>query len=115
MEISQNKKPSIFTNPVCVVLLALLCCALWGSATPFIKTGYKLLLPAENVESIILFAGMRFAAAGVLTVIIYSIIRRRFLYPRVENIPRVLYVSAFQTVLQPECQAEWRKSRNSPP
>ena len=100
MEISQNKKPSIFTNPVCVVLLALLCCALWGSATPFIKTGYKLLLPAENVESIILFAGMRFAAAGVLTVIIYSIIRRRFLYPRVENIPRVLYVSAFQTVLQ---------------
>ena len=100
MEISQTKKPSIFTNPVCVVLLALLCCALWGSATPFIKTGYKLLLPVENVESIILFAGMRFAAAGVLTVIIYSIIRRRFLYPRVENIPRVLYVSAFQTVLQ---------------
>lgn len=100
MEISQNKKPSIFTNPVCVVLLALLCCALWGSATPFIKTGYELLLPEKDVASTILFAGIRFAAAGVLTVIIYSVIRRRFLYPKTENIPRVLCVSAFQTVLQ---------------
>ena len=29
------------TSPWFIVLGALLCCALWGSATPFIKMGYK--------------------------------------------------------------------------
>jgi drug/metabolite transporter (DMT)-like permease len=32
--------------------------------------------------------------------LIYSIARRKFLYPKKENIPRVLTVSAFQTVIQ---------------
>ena len=100
MEISNNRKSNVFTNPVCVVLLSLLCCALWGSATPFIKTGYELLLPQKDVASTILFAGIRFTFAGVLTVIIYSVLRRQVLYPTRENIPRVLCVSAFQTVLQ---------------
>jgi len=100
MEIS-NEKQSIFRNPIVVVICALICCALWGSATPFIKTGYKLLLPLENhVPSIILFAGIRFTLAGVITVIIYSIGRRKILYPKGENLPRVLLVGLFQTVVQ---------------
>ena len=37
---------------------------------------------------------------GRSTVIIFSIARRKLLYPKLENIPRVLTVSAFQTVIQ---------------
>ena len=43
---------------------------------------------------------MRFTLAGIFTVIIFSIARRKLLYPKLENIPRVLTVSAFQTVIQ---------------
>ena len=99
MEIT-NEKQSVFKKPVVVVICALICCALWGSATPFIKTGYELLLPEKDVPSTILFAGIRFAMAGIITVLIYSVARRRVLYPRTENIPRVLLVALFQTVVQ---------------
>lgn len=90
----------LLTNPVFLSLIALFCCALWGSATPFIKIGYALILPHGGVPSTILFAGIRFTLAGILTVLIYSIARRRFLFPRRQNLPRVLTVSAFQTVIQ---------------
>ena len=95
-----QKKPSIFQNPIVLILSALLCCALWGSATPFIKTGYELLLPEKDVPSTILFAGVRFTLAGILTVLIYSVTRRKVIYPKKENLPRVLIIAAFQTVIQ---------------
>ena len=66
-------KKNFYTNPFFVMAAALLCCALWGSATPFIKIGYSLILPEKNTASTILFAGIRFALAGILTVVIYSI------------------------------------------
>ena len=98
MEIKE--KESIFARPIVLILGALLCCALWGSATPAIKTASALLIPVSSVPSTILFAGIRFTAAGIITVLIYSIARRKFLYPKKENIAKVLTVSAFQTVIQ---------------
>ena len=74
MEI-QRKKQSIFSNALVMTIVAMLCCALWGSASPAITTGYKL-LRVEGVASIMLFAGMRFFLAGILTVIIFSIAER---------------------------------------
>lgn len=97
MEKTQNK---IFTNTIFVVVAALLCCALWGSATPFIKIGYQLILPDKNVASTILFAGIRFTFAGLITILIYSIARKKFLYPKKENLKRVATVSCFQTIIQ---------------
>ena len=79
--------------------MALLCCALWGSATPAIKTGYKL-LAVEGVPSIMLFAGIRFFLAGIFTVIIFSIARKKLLFPKKENWGKVLTVGAVQTVIQ---------------
>ena len=96
---TDNKKQSIFQSPLVLTLLALLCCALWGSATPAIKTGYRL-LQVEGVASIMLFAGIRFFLAGVLTVVIFSIARGKLLFPKRENVGRVLKVSAVQTVIQ---------------
>ncbi len=94
-----DKKQSVFQNPIVRTLIALLCCALWGSATPAIKTGYNL-LEVSGVPSIMLFAGVRFFLAGVFTVIIFSVSRREFLFPKRKNLGKVLTVSAFQTVIQ---------------
>ena len=95
-----QKNSKIFTNAIFVTCAALLCCALWGSATPFIKIGYELILPKKDVASTILFAGTRFMLAGLLTILIYSIARKRFLYPKKENISKVVIISCFQTVIQ---------------
>ena len=98
MEI-ERKKQSVFSNALIMTLIALLCCALWGSATPAIKIGYKL-LDVEGVASIMLFAGMRFFLAGIFTVIIFSTAERKFLFPQKKNIGRILFVSVFHTIIQ---------------
>ena len=90
----------IYTNTIFVTLLALLCTALWGSATPFIKTGYELMLPAKDVPSTLLFAGTRFAFAGLITVLIYSVARKKFLVPKTENFGKIALVACFQTIIQ---------------
>lgn len=95
-----DKSNKFFKNRLVVALGAILCCALWGSATPFIKMGYLLMLPVRNTASTILFAGIRFSFAGFLTILIYSIARRKFLYPKKESIGKVATVSCFQTVIQ---------------
>ena len=101
----QTEKNKLFTNPVFVVLAACLCCALWGSATPFIKLGYRIIYAdfvdcKPDIPSTLLFAGVRFALAGVITVIIYSIARRRMLYPKPQNLGRIGLVALVQTVVQ---------------
>ena len=99
-EKDMTPKKTIYQNSIFVTLAATLCCALWGSATPFIKIGYELILPEQNVASTILFAGVRFFLAGVLTVLIYSVARRKLLYPKRKNLHKVALVSLFQTVIQ---------------
>ncbi len=97
-----KRQGGFFKNPLIVALFATLCCALWGSATPFIKTGYKLMFPegGPDVQSTILFAGIRFALAGFITIVIYSIARKKWLYPKRENLGRVGIVAVFQTIIQ---------------
>ena len=67
-------KEGFFKNPMVVIITALLCTALWGSATPFINLGYDFCLDPVakrgDVPSIMLFAGTRFILAGLLTIII---------------------------------------------
>ena len=90
----------LFSNMIFVTFAALLCCALWGSATPFIKIGSALMIPPRHVPSTMLFAGVRFTFAGILTILIYSIARREFLYPKRENVGKVALVGSVQTVIQ---------------
>lgn len=85
-----------------MVPLALLCCFLWGSAFPMVKTGYELFGVAENdTASQILFAGMRFALAGILVIIFGSAIAKKPLYPKTKSeAGHILVLALFQTVLQ---------------
>lgn len=93
---------SKLTKPYIMVPLALLCCFLWGSAFPMVKTGYQL-FSIEEADSFsqILFAGMRFSLAGVLVIIFGSVLSKKLLVPknRAEIIHSVI-LCIFQTVLQ---------------
>ena len=66
---------STLQRPMVICLLAAFCCLLWGSAFPAVKIGYGLLSisSADSAEQLI-FAGLRFLFAGVVTVLYPSLI-----------------------------------------
>lgn len=95
------KKEKLLTNGWVVAIGAIISCALWGSAFPCIKIGYKLLnIAADDVSTQILFAGVRFTLAGVLSIVFESIIERRVLLPKKSSIGNVLKLCMMQTVIQ---------------
>lgn len=89
----------LFRKPIVICLLALICCALWGSAFPCVKIGYDL-LKIETTGSQILFAGYRFFGAGVLTFLMGCVIEKRVLSLKKSAIPYVAGIGIFQTTLQ---------------
>lgn len=94
-----DKKFLTKTPVVCV--LAILCCILWGSATPSIKKGYELFAIASgDTATQILFAGMRFVLAGSLVILFGSIINRKILKPQKSSTPMILKLAMVQTILQ---------------
>lgn len=95
-----NSKKSI-QNEIKVVLGALLCCTLWGSAFPGIKIGYRLWqIESSDTFLIILFAGIRFLLAGLLVILFASVMNKRFLFPKKKELPQILLLSLFQTIGQ---------------
>ena len=96
---SDNKE--FITKPLGIGALACLCCLLWGSATPAIKIGYEWFgIGAGDVASRILFAGIRFVLAGVLTVVFGSIIAGKPLIPRKSSWGMICKLGMVQTVFQ---------------
>ena len=60
-------KTSIFQRPVWVVVFALTAAVAWGWAFPLIKVGFSAFgITADMTGSKMLFAGIRFAAAGLI-------------------------------------------------
>ena len=89
------------TKSIVVWIGAMICCALWGSAFPCIKIGYRLMqIGAGDTASQILYAGCRFTLAGILTILIGSLLQRRFLLPKRDELPKVAWLSLLQTILQ---------------
>ncbi|MDD3402360.1 MAG: DMT family transporter [Hespellia sp.] len=80
---------------------AFICCFLWGSAFPCIKIGYELFqIPAHDTSTQILFAGYRFTLAGILTIILGSLISKKLLLPKKESLPKIIKLCLLQTVAQ---------------
>ena len=96
-----KKRENILQKSGVAALIAIFCCLLWGSAFPSIKAGYQLFaIPSEDTPAQILFAGIRFALAGVMVIIAGSILQKRFLKPSKKAIPKVLKLCLLQTVIQ---------------
>ncbi len=78
--------------------LACLCCVLWGSAFPCIKIGYSFFgIESGDYSSQILFAGIRFTLAGMLTIAFGSIMQKEFLVPKKTSWKYAVVLSLVQT------------------
>ncbi|MEQ8199562.1 MAG: DMT family transporter [Clostridiaceae bacterium] len=90
-----------FTRKLNVLILALICCFLWGSAYPSIKIGYEIfkILPAD-IPSKLLFAGYRFTLAGILVLVCFSFMNKTIEFPGKNQLPQFILLGFFQTTLQ---------------
>lgn len=95
------QKKNTLTKTGIVALLACVCCILWGSAIPVIKTGYRLMeVDAADTASQIEFAGVRFTLAGLLVLIFASIREKKVLIPDRTILKYAVPVCLAQTVGQ---------------
>lgn len=95
-----EKSKKYFTNNKNILIMAIICTMLWGSAFPSVKIGYKLFDIASSVEGQILFAGIRFTFAGILTIITACIFNKKFVKPEKENIKSIAILGIIQTTIQ---------------
>ncbi|MCP1184246.1 DMT family transporter [Paenibacillus sp. 1781tsa1] len=97
----ENQKPSKFSDPIFVMLIASLCCLLWGSAYPSIKLGYIAfnILP-EDIASKYVFAGYRFTLAGLLLLLLSRIVRKEKLQLSRPQWASLIMLGILQTGLQ---------------
>lgn len=97
-----EEKKSIWNRTWFIVIIATICCLLWGSAFPCIKIGYKLFnISGNSSSSQILFAGIRFALSGIMVILAGSIIFKKFLFPNsLKSLLYCIFLSLFQTIGQ---------------
>lgn len=89
-----------FTHPIGKPLAAVGATLLWGSAFPLIKLSYEHMdIHRHETYEQMLFAGYRFALAGLLILLAMAAIRIKF-ERNFRSLVRVAKVSVFQTVLQ---------------
>ncbi len=89
-----------YTRPATVLVLASVCCLLWGSAYPAIKQGYALfgIGPGETGTQIV-FAGWRFTLAGLLLLAVTGVRRQPVLLPLRLHVGPLLLLGVTQTTL----------------
>lgn len=87
-----------------LILPAILCAALWGSAAPCVKLGYTLFeIPSNETFSKLVFAGWRFTFSGILTLIFSFFAGYKPLLPNKNNIRPILIICLFQSMIQYVC------------
>ena len=97
----QSKTNSMLSRPLVVMLLASLCCLLWGSAIPFINLGYRYFaIDGSDTATQILFGGCRFFLAGILTILFESVAQKRIALPKKTSWGNVVKLSLAQTIIQ---------------
>ncbi|MDU3580288.1 MAG: DMT family transporter [Clostridium butyricum] len=94
-------REKFYTNRRNIVLLATLCCFLWGSAYPAIKGGYELFnISGGDIPSKLIFAGYRFALAGIIVLWVQIISKKNIFVLNKKEIFQVTLLGIFQTTLQ---------------
>lgn len=94
-------REKFYTNRRNIVLLATLCCILWGSAYPAIKGGYTLFNIAGNdIPSKLIFAGYRFALAGIIVLAVQIANKQNIFIIKGKLIGQVILLGFCQTTIQ---------------
>ncbi|SFC32314.1 DMT family transporter [Clostridium uliginosum] len=94
-------KTKFYTNRKNIVLLATLCCALWGSAYPAVKVGYSLFnIGSNDIGSKLIFAGYRFAFAGLLVLLLEKTKKKNIFNFSAKQFGQVALLGSTQTAIQ---------------
>lgn len=94
-------KEDFFTNKKIIIIFAMICCFLWGSAYPAIKIGYEVFNIAENdLSSKIMFAGYRFVLAGIIVLVLAIILKKKVFKLNKKQIIQLIVLGITQTTLQ---------------
>lgn len=89
------------TDKKVIIILATICCLLWGSAFPGVKAGYSLFKIASNdIPSKFVFAGYRFTLAGMIVLIIASLTGKNILILNKRNALQIITLGLTQTTIQ---------------
>ena len=98
---AETRRTDFLSGTTGMLLAAIVANLLWGSAPSCIKLGYRYFdVAGDDVLSQILFAGVRFALAGALTILIGSLPGRRMLLPKRGSGGMILSLAMMQTVIQ---------------
>lgn len=83
------------------MLVATLCCMLWGSAYPAIKNGYELFsIATDDIPGKMVFAGYRFLLAGLVLLVMGRLGGRRITGLGVRRLGQLTLLGLTQTALQ---------------
>lgn len=92
---------TLFRKKWVVVVTAIFCAVLWGSAFPVLKTGYaELQMETSDTISKIVFAGMRFFLAGLMLVIGMFFVKRKNLMVTKRQFLILIVFGIIQTAIQ---------------
>lgn len=95
------KTNKIHSNIFFVSAVAVFCTLLWGTAFPCIKIGYGLFhIGSGDIPSTLIFAGLRFALAGVIVLFIGMFISPENMILKKKDVLPVSALGFFQTFLQ---------------
>ncbi len=91
----------IFTNKKYIILLAILCTFLWGSAYPAIKLGYDVFGIHSNDSYLkLIFAGYRFLIAGIILMIIQKLMGKSIMPKSISDFKSFMLLGALYTLMQ---------------
>ncbi|MBE6063010.1 MAG: DMT family transporter [Clostridium butyricum] len=94
-------KEKFYTNRKNIVMLATLCCILWGSAYPAIKYGYAMFnIETNDISSKLIFAGYRFALAGIIVLLTCAFARKNLFDFSLKQTGQIALLGFTQTTLQ---------------
>ncbi len=92
---------NIFQKKWTVIIIAIFCSLLWGSAFPVLKISYvELQIPADDPMAQIVFAGMRFFLAGLIILVFLFFTNRKGLLVKRSHILVLIIFGAIQTSVQ---------------
>lgn len=84
-----------------VILIAVFCSLLWGSAFPLLKVSYEeFQIAADDIAAKIVFAGLRFLLAGVIVLTFLLISNLKRLYITKKQLGILAILGLVQTALQ---------------
>ncbi len=98
---NQNQTTHTMQRGPVIILLALFCTVLWGTAYPAVKIGYELFaIEAADGFGKLLFAGLRFTLAGLMTLAVSIVLHKKLVVPKRSHWSGIALLGLVQTTCQ---------------